>query len=84
MPVPRLRSDKDGVASTREMFGMDSSRRILALCPGAEFGDAKQWPADYFADVANARIEQGWQVVLLGVRNDRQVTDAILDQTDPD
>lgn len=84
MPVPRLRSDKDGVASTREMFGMDSSRRILALCPGAEFGDAKQWPADYFADVANARIEQGWQVVLLGSENDRQVTDAILDQTDPD
>ena len=84
MPVPRLRSDKDGVASTREMFGMDSSRRILALCPGAEFGDAKQWPADYFADVANARIEQGWQVVLLGSENDRQVTDAILDQADPD
>ena len=84
VPVPRLRSDKDEIARTREMFGLDSRRRILMLCPGAEFGDAKRWPADYFAEVANARIEQGWQVVLLGSENDRQVTDAILDQTDPD
>lgn len=84
MPVPRLRSDKKEISRTRTIFGLDGDRRLLMLCPGAEFGDSKQWPADYYAQVANARIEQGWHVVLLGSENDRQITDKILNLTGPD
>jgi heptosyltransferase-2 len=39
---------------------------ILALCPGAEYGPAKRWPAEYYAIVAEAKIKEGWQVWLLG------------------
>ena len=32
--------------------------QCLVICPGAEYGPAKQWPADYFAQVARYWLEQ--------------------------
>jgi heptosyltransferase-2 len=43
---------------------------VLALCPGAEYGPAKQWPIEYFAEVAKQRIAEGWQVWVLGSPKD--------------
>jgi heptosyltransferase II len=51
--------------------------RILGLCPGAEYGEAKRWPAEYYAEVANAAIEKGWQVLLFGSEKDIPVTTTI-------
>jgi heptosyltransferase-2 len=48
--------------------------KILALCPGAEYGAAKRWPAEYYAEVARQKIDQGWQVWLFG--SDKDKTDA--------
>ena len=39
---------------------------ILALCPGAEFGPAKRWPEEYYAEMANEKLNQGWQVWMFG------------------
>ena len=36
--------------------------KILGLCPGAEYGEAKRWPAEYYAEVANHALKNGWQV----------------------
>ena len=47
---------------------------LLALCPGAEYGGAKRWPAESFADVAKHWIQQGGQVILLGSSKDAPVT----------
>lgn len=47
---------------------------ILALCPGAEFGPAKRWPAEYFAEVARQKLAAGWQVWLFGSHKDQIVT----------
>ena len=35
------------------------SAPILALCPGAEFGPAKRWPEEYYAEIANAKLKEG-------------------------
>lgn len=43
---------------------------MLALCPGAEFGEAKRWPAEHYAKVAELKIRAGWQVWLFGSKND--------------
>lgn len=52
-----------------------SSVPYLALCPGAEYGPAKRWPAARFAAAANALLRlHGWdEVVLLGAEGDRAV-----------
>jgi heptosyltransferase-2 len=45
--------------------------KILALCPGAEYGPAKRWPLEYYADVARHKLDQGWQVWLFGSDKDK-------------
>jgi heptosyltransferase-2 len=47
--------------------------KILALCPGAEYGAAKRWPTEYYAEVARHKIDQGWQVWLFGSDKDKEV-----------
>lgn len=50
---------------------------IAALCPGAEYGPAKQWPAEYFARLSGELIKDGWQVWILGSERDRHVANQI-------
>ena len=58
------------------------NRPVLALCAGAEFGPSKRWPEEYFAQVANQKIAEGWDVWLFGSYKDRPVTDKIMQLTD--
>lgn len=55
---------------------------VLAICAGAEFGPSKRWPEAYFAEVANKKIAEGWDVWLFGSPNDRAVTETINALTD--
>jgi len=55
---------------------------ILALCAGAEFGPSKRWPETYFAEVANQKIQEGWDVWLFGSPKDRPVTEKIMALTE--
>lgn len=50
---------------------------ILGLCPGAEYGEAKRWPAAYYAEVAQSALDAGWQVCLFGSVKDQAVTQTI-------
>lgn len=54
---------------------------ILGLCPGAEFGEAKRWPIEYYADVARAALEKGWQVWIFGSEKDQPFTRQINNRT---
>lgn len=82
LPVPQLRSEPADVAAALQAFGLDRTPKILALCPGAEFGDAKQWPATHYAAVARAHLDAGGQVWLFGSVKDRAVTADIVGQLD--
>lgn len=64
--------ETDGAATAR----LDDSP-ILALCPGAEYGPAKRWPAEHFAELARYAAAKGWQVWLFGSGKDRAVTEDI-------
>jgi heptosyltransferase II len=50
---------------------------FIILCPGAAFGPAKRWPAAYFAEIANYKYSQGWQIGLLGSKNDQSIAQSI-------
>ncbi|MBD9482769.1 lipopolysaccharide heptosyltransferase II [Pseudomonas sp. PDM14] len=69
-PQPRLQIDEASRAAALAKFGLSLDRPVLALCPGAEFGEAKRWPAEHYAKVAELKIRAGWQVWLFGSKND--------------
>ena len=82
-PRPSLRIEAQSRDAALVKFGLALDRPVLALCPGAEFGEAKRWPAEHYAEVADAMIRQGWQVWLFGSKNDHPVGEAIRDRLIP-
>lgn len=54
---------------------------ILALCAGAEFGPSKRWPEEYYAEVANQKLAEGWDIWLFGSPKDRPITDRVQELT---
>jgi heptosyltransferase-2 len=76
-PRPLLRIDPNSREHALSRFALDVDRPVLALCPGAEFGEAKRWPSDHYAMVAETKIREGWQVWLFGSKKDHPVGEEI-------
>ena len=78
IPNPQLQVDEPQALATLSEFGLNTDKPVLALCPGAEFGDSKQWPAEYYAELANKLLTEGWQVWIFGSANDQLAAESIL------
>ena len=78
LPAPALQIDPARLPALKEQFALNSERKVLALCPGAEFGPAKRWPEQHYAAVAEQKISEGWQVWLLGSGKDQPVAEDII------
>ncbi|MDH5230047.1 MAG: lipopolysaccharide heptosyltransferase II [Gammaproteobacteria bacterium] len=74
---PKLLSSAQQQQIAMQAMGLSRDKKILGICPGAEYGPAKRWPVEYFADVGNAMIKKGWQVWLFGSEKDNPTTNAI-------
>lgn len=74
LPRPQLRADPELAYALAKVHSMSPEVPVLALCPGAEFGGAKRWPATHYAELARHYLQQGWQVALFGSANDQAVT----------
>ena len=68
---PELIIDQGNQEDCLRRFGLDRSSPTLGICPGAEFGDAKRWPEEKFAEVAQGDIDAGMQVWLFVSAADR-------------
>lgn len=66
IPLPELMMDDANQQALIEKLQLNLARPILALCPGAEFGDAKKWPAGHYRTLMHKAIEQGYQVWVMG------------------
>lgn len=74
---PQLTINAEQQQQVREKFQINTDGKILALCPGAEYGPAKRWPAEHYAAVARQKQQQGWQVWLFGSDKDQAVAEQI-------
>ena len=79
LPDPKLVADTAMVEATLQKFGLQAER-LFALCPGAEYGPAKRWPVEHFAELATliAARDPGAQIVLLGGPGDRMIAASIV------
>jgi len=77
VPPPHLRVDEEQVAQILATHNLTTTKRVLVLCPGAEFGESKQWPVTHYADVADHYLASGWQVWLMGSDKDVAACDEI-------
>lgn len=77
LPWPKLAINRSIQQTTIDKFSLTDDRPILGLCPGAEFGPAKQWPTEHYAAVANESIKCGYQVWLFGSAKDQTTTNTI-------
>jgi heptosyltransferase-2 len=65
--------------SKKFQFSLKPEQKRLVLCPGAEFGQAKQWPATHYAELASTLIEHGWQTLVLGSEADKVIANEIIE-----
>jgi len=70
LAMPRLDVNAAQLAATLVKCGVDTARPVVVLCPGAEYGPAKRWPPQYFAQLAKKLSAQGYAVWLIGSKKD--------------
>lgn len=77
LPVPKLLLPQADLEATRQKFQVADGQQALALCPGAEFGPAKQWLAEHYAEVGRTFRDRGFQVWLFGSKGDLAIANEI-------
>ena len=77
-PQPTLGVDEANQARLFAEHQLDDAGGAVALCPGAEFGAAKRWPAAHFSAVAKELLAHSIPVWLLGGPADVAVCDEIV------
>ena len=76
--APVLVADTENRAAAVRALGLDVERRIAILCPGAEYGPAKRWPAAHFAELAKQLMAAGLTVWIVGSPNDKAIAEAVV------
>ncbi len=80
-PDFRLRVNEKRRAMAKEYLheaGLDLSRRLVALNPGATNSRAKQWPTDCFAEVGDRLAETcDCSVIFVGSSSERELSESI-------
>lgn len=78
-PDPLLQRDFAGERAVREALGLPADGALIVLCPGAEYGPAKRWPARHFAALARMLLQHRPKasVVLVGSARERSIATEI-------
>ena len=74
-PLPPLRLSVDPGARQQLLhrLGVSLSAPVVCICPGAEYGPAKRWPVEHFAQLARQLRQTGFQVWVVGSNKDRDL-----------
>jgi len=77
-PAPALIPNAANLAEAMHALELDRTKPVAILCPGAEYGPAKRWPPEHFADLARRLAADGHAIWILGSPNDAPVATALL------
>lgn len=77
--VPKLTILPEHKAKSLARHQLTLSRPVVALCPGAEFGEAKRWPAVKFAEFAQKCLEYSAQIWIFGSHKDAALAQEIIE-----
>ena len=72
LTFPSLETNLKNQRENLEKLNINSDLPCLGICPGAEFGPSKKWPAQYFSEVAKEYVSRGWNVICFGSKNDTE------------
>lgn len=76
VPLPRLRVDESNAARLVAALGLEAGAAV-GLMPGAEYGPAKQWPDEYFGELAEALGAAGVQTWIFGSAKEQALGERI-------
>lgn len=57
----------------------EDGRSVLVMAPGAAFGPAKQWPVDYYSEIAKKWTSDGGTVLIIGTESERVLGNMIVE-----
>jgi heptosyltransferase-2 len=83
VPLPdislHVNSDRQQSARNRlQEYGVDFSKKLVGVNPGAFFGSAKRWPSESYGNLLDRLVErQGAQVVVFGAPNETAIAEQI-------
>lgn len=70
LPDPALYADPVAAIAAKAAFGLEPGDTVVALCPGAEYGAAKRWPAEHFGALSAQLAARGVTTIVLGTQKD--------------
>jgi len=79
IPQPHLTVDRVNQSALLERLSLAIGTPVVGFMPGAEYGPAKCWPIEYYGELANRLIDEGYQVWLFGSPKDQPSCAAILE-----
>jgi heptosyltransferase-2 len=80
-PQPKLELPRLFLNEMKEKLQLIQNHdKLFILCPGAEYGPAKQWPVEHFGKLAQMLIEQNSKalVLILGSKKESSLADEIV------
>ena len=77
-PHPHLSVSDETRQQVLHKLGLTLDHPVAIFCPGAEYGSAKRWPVQYFAELAQKIRAKGYAVWLIGSARDREVAEKIV------
>lgn len=82
VPYPQLQVTENAAFAVAQKFCVDYSpaQKILAICPGSEFGSAKRWTPEHYAALSALKQQEGWRVWIFGSEKDSTVAIQIQQQ----
>ncbi|MEJ2142291.1 MAG: lipopolysaccharide heptosyltransferase II [Gammaproteobacteria bacterium] len=77
VPFPSLDIDKENLHRLLDQLALNLDKPVIALMPGAEYGEAKRWPLEYYAELAGQLTQQDYHVWVMGSEKDKTAAETI-------